>query len=107
MQSGISVSGSEITGTLKYLSSGQLVTDWGPGYFLALKFTDIPEGLDYNNVKVGLLPSQGSGLVNLDGDYNGVFKITDKDYQKFRVEITDGTYTKTQTFNLKGLELAR
>lgn len=105
MQTGVSVSGTEITGTLKYLSSGQLVTDWGPGYFLALKFSDFPSGLTYANTKVGLVPSVSSGLVTLDSDCNGVFKITDKDYQKFRVETTDGTYTQKQTFNLKGLKL--
>ena len=35
MQSNIAVSGNKITGTLKYLAEGQLVTDWGAGNFLA------------------------------------------------------------------------
>ena len=77
-----------ITGTLKYLESGQLVTDWGEGNFLALKFTNNnPDKI--KTIKVGLDPSQGSGLVPLDEDMNGVFKITDKDTQKFVVESYD------------------
>ena len=39
MQDDVEVSegGDALTGTLNYLTSGQLVTDWGEGYFLALK----------------------------------------------------------------------
>lgn len=74
-----------ITGTLKYLESGQLVTDWGEGNFLALKFiNNDPDKI--KTIKVGLDPSQSSGLVPLDEDMNGVFKITNKDTQKFVVE---------------------
>ena len=100
MQTGISISNYKITGTLKYLSSGQLVTDWGAGNFLALKFsgdaTSTPE-----DVKVGLEPSVSSGLVPLDSDKNGVFKITDKDRQYFVVEY-DG---KTVRYDLTGLTI--
>ena len=99
------MSGSKITGTLKYLSSGQLVTDWGAGNFLALKFTDVPETA--TSVKVGLDPSQGSGLVELlgDPDMNGVFKITNKYVQKFVVVTTDGKTTTEQRFDLSGLTI--
>lgn len=83
MQTSVSVSGKKITGTLHKLTSGQLVTDWGEGYFLALKFDNFTSGLTYENVKVGLSPTEGSGLVTLDSDKNGVFKITNKDVQKF------------------------
>lgn len=104
LQSGITVSGGAITGTLKYLSSGQLVTDWGAGNFLALAFTDLDTRAV--TVKVGLRPSQGSGLVDIvpDPDRMGVFKITDKDTQKFVVESADPSGTKTtQVFDLSGL----
>lgn len=104
LQSGITVSGGAITGTLKYLSSGQLVTDWGAGNFLALAFTDLDTRAA--TVKVGLRPSQGSGLVDIvpDPDRMGVFKITDKDTQKFVVESADPSGTKTtQVFDLSGL----
>lgn len=104
LQSGITVSGGAITGTLKYLSSGQLVTDWGAGNFLALAFTDLDTRAA--TVKVGLRPSQGSGLVDIvpDPDRMGVFKITDKDTQVFVVESADPSGTKTtQVFDLSGL----
>lgn len=93
-----------ITGTLKYLESGQLVTDWGEGNFLALKFTNNdPEKI--KTIKVGLDPSQSSGLVPLDEDMNGVFKITDKDTQKFVVESydEDDNLLKRDEYDLTGL----
>ena len=100
MQSDIAVADGAITGTLKYLDEGQLVTDWGAGNFIALKFT-VPA--QATSCKVGLDPSQGSGLVELDDDKDGVFKVTDKDTQKFMIVTTDGTYTLTQEFDLSGL----
>ena len=106
LQSGITVANGAITGTLKYLSTGQLVTDWGAGNFLALAFTDLDTRAA--TVKVGLRPSQGSGLVDIvpDPDRMGVFKITDKDTQKFVIESADPSGTKTtQIFDLSGLTL--
>ena len=99
----IEISDGKITGTLKYLSSGQLVTDWGAGYFMALKFSNIDKRL--KTVKVGLTPSEGSGLVPLDEDKNGVFKITNKATQKFTVQITDGRDTQTVYYDLSDLTL--
>ena len=80
----MTVTNNNITGTLKYLSSGQLVTDWGAGNFLALAFSDI--GDDITSVKVGMDPSQSSGLVELinDPDKMGVFKVTNKDINNTR-----------------------
>ena len=95
-----------ITGTLKYLSEGQLVTDWGEGYFMALKFKNIDP--DATSVLVGMDPSQSSGLVELinDPDKNGVFKVTDKSSQVFKVIQSNGVdQTVTQTFDLTGLVL--
>lgn len=107
MQSNVSVSGKRITGTLNKLTSGQLVTDWGEGYFLALKFDDFSTGLTYSDVKVGLLPSVSSGLVTLDSDKNGVFKITDKDVQKFVVrQEKEGVGRRTDYYDLSGLTLS-
>ena len=100
----LAVSNGKITGTLKYLSSGQLVTDWGAGYFMALKFSDIDPRL--RTVKVGLTPSEGSGLVALDEDLNGVFKVTDKSEQRFTVQITDGRDTQTTYYDLSDLTLS-
>ena len=102
------MTGNAITGTLLPQTDGTkaLVHDWGEGYFLALKFSDFSTGLTYADVQVGLDPSEGSGLVTLDNDCNGVFKITNKDTQKLKVVQTDGTWTKTQVFDLSGLTLS-
>lgn len=104
MQSSITVANGAITGTLKKLTSGQLVKDWGEGYFLALKFAWSDESI--TDVKVGLDPSVSSGLVSLDADKDGVFKITDKDAQVFMLKITNGDVTYTQTYDLSGLTLS-
>lgn len=102
MQTGITVTGNAITGTLKYIASGAIAQDWGPGYFLNLKFTDANAS---KTVKVGLNPSEGSGLVQIDNDKNGVFKITDKNTQKFVVLQIDGKAQLLQSFDLSGLTL--
>lgn len=103
MQTGITIADGAITGTLKYISSGAIAQDWGPGNFLCLKVPDA----DITNmtVRVGLNPSQGSGLVALDSDKNGVFKVTDKNTQKFVVLQQDGVKTKLQEFDLSGLTI--
>ena len=90
----------KITGTLKYVDSGTLATDWGAGNFIALKFTPA-DGVD--RVEVGLNPSAGSGLVDLDEDLNGVFKITNKNTQKFVVVNHKGKHSYTQVFDLSEL----
>lgn len=104
MQTSLAVANGAITGTLKYLSSGQLVTDWGAGNFMALNFTDIDSDAAY--VLVGLDPSVSSGLVKLDADHDGVFKVTNKATQKLIVQqwTADGLY-KQQAFDLSGLTL--
>lgn len=71
-----------------------------------MKFSDFSDGLTYEDVQVGLDPSAGSGLVTLDSDCNGVFKITNKSTQVLKVIQSDGTHTLTQTFDLSGLTLA-
>lgn len=62
---------------------------------------------DYTSVKVGMDPSVSSGLVEIldDPDKNGVFKVTDKDTQKFKVVATDGTYTTETVYDLSELVL--
>lgn len=103
--SDVAVNGKKIVGTLKYLEDGPIADYWGAGNFLALKFSDVDPRA--TSIKVGLNPSEGSGLVELlgDPDMNGVFKITDKSTQKFRVVITDGHVTKTTDYDLSGLTL--
>ena len=50
-------------------------------------------------------PSVSSGLVELlgDPDMNGVFKVTDKDAQVFKLVITNGITSRVQTLDLSGL----
>lgn len=103
MQTGITIADGAITGTLKYISTGAIAQDWGPGNFLCLKIPDAD--IADVTVKVGLSPSQGSGLVELDADKNGVFKITDKDSQQFVVLQQSGIAQKLQKFSLSGLTL--
>lgn len=90
---------------MKWLDEGAIVDTWGEGNFVVLKFSDIDENA--TSVKVGLDPSMGSGLVELidDPDKNGVFKVTDKNAQLFKVIISDGTKSTTKTYTLSGLTL--
>lgn len=104
IQSGLNVAGGAITGTLKYLDSGDLVTTWGEGNFMALEFLNIDQRA--TSVRVGMQPSEGSGLVEIidDPDKNGVFKVTNT-AQKFVVITSDGTHTSTAQYDLTGLTL--
>lgn len=107
MQSNVSFSDGKVTGTLKYLSGSNAITDvWGEGYFLCFNMADNTyTGL--TSVKVGLQPSVSSGLVEIinDPDKNGVCKVTDKNLQKFTVVWTDGSQTKSRAYNLGDLVL--
>ena len=107
LQTGIMVGDGKILGSLKYLSTGALATDWGAGNFLALQFG----GDAFDNAEhiyVGVDPSAGSGLMDIisDPDRASVTKITDKNGQKFKVIVDYGTYTEVKTFDLSGLTLA-
>lgn len=104
MQENVTVNKGKIKGTLKKLTSGQLVTDWGEGYFLSLKFTN--NDASVNSIKVGLQPSASQmDLQELDEDMNCVYKITDKDAQRFLVRSSDGTVTRTDSYDLSELVL--
>ena len=104
MQSDVAVANGAITGTLTKLTSGQLVTDWGEGYFMALKFTK--NNAAATTINVGLKPSVSSGLVPLDADMDGVFKVTNKDDQVFVVSCTDGEVVFEQDYDLSELVLS-
>ena len=68
-----------------------------------MKVTGIPE--DATSCKVGLEPSEGSGLVEIidDPDKNFAAFITDKDVQKLVLETTDGTSTVRKIYDLSPL----
>lgn len=100
----IAVAGNKITGTLKYLDTGALATDWGAGYFIALDFSNIDA--DATKVLVGLDPSESSGMQELDADHAGVFKVTNKEAQRLVIETVGVEGTHTQYFDLSGLTLS-
>ena len=103
MQTGVTISGKSITGTLHKQTSGQIVTDWGQGYFIGLKFA--PDS-DATVTKVGLAPSAGTGLLPLDEDNLAMFKITDINTQRVKVVSTRTGEEKTWFFDLSGLTLS-
>lgn len=91
MQEDIVVENGKITGTLKFIEDG--LSPSGPlsgdGYFIALKFTPDENA---TSTSVGLQPSMGTGMVELDEDLNAVFKI-DNVNQKLIVKSVDSTHT--------------
>lgn len=107
MQENIVIGADKITGTLKFVKGGIAPSGImaGDGYFMALKFSEVDASA--TSKKVGLVPSAGSGLVELDADMNAFMKISDIQNQVFEVVITDGTRTGVQKFDLSGLELKR
>lgn len=85
------------------MSGSNAITDvWGPGNFLYLKFT-LPAGITYSDVKVGMVPSAGSGLVSLDADLDGIVKVTDKDAQLFKMRIEKNGQIYEEGYDLSGL----
>lgn len=105
--SDVKFEGGAVTGTLKYLATGNAITNkWGAGNFAAIKF-NADDWTKYTSVMVGLEPSVSSGLVEIkdDPDKNGVFKITNKATQVLKVVATDGTNTRIDRYNLSGLTL--
>lgn len=106
MQTSLTIADGAITGTLKYLDSasgGDIVPVWGEGNFMALEFTNFDTSA--TKVLVGLQPSVSSGLVDVlnDPDHNGVFKVTNKNTQRFVVQTRNGTEISTQYYDLSGL----
>ena len=106
MQTGIVVADGAITGTLKFIEGGIAPGVLsGDGNFMFLKFVDKN---DADSVKVGLVPSAGTGMVELDSDMNAVFKVAgvyEGKQQVLKIETTKDGIVKTQTFDLTGLVL--
>lgn len=108
IQNNLMISGNAIKGDLLYLDEGPIASNWGAGYFMALDLSD-NDFTGLTSVKVGMSPSQSSGLIEIttDPDKNGVFKVTDKMSQKFVILSTDGTSTCSQAFDLSQLNLVK
>lgn len=110
IQSGVSLTGKKFAGTLNYLTGDNaIVNEWGEGNFLAVTFSATNWNA-YDSVKVGLEPSQGSGMVELIGhldDLDSVFKIGNDVSQKFKIIASKaGKVTRTQVYDLTDLVLA-
>lgn len=106
MQTSVTVSGKNITGTLHKLTSGSLVDVWGEGYFIGLAFSNFASGITYADTKVGIMPTEGAGLVTLDDDCLAVFKVTDKDSQRIEVvQAKTGVGRLAEFYDLSGLTL--
>ena len=95
----MSVSGGKITGTLKYYDdpTKSLVQQWGEGYFIAVGFSNFSSGLTYEDVEVGITPTEGAGLVHLDDEQDAVIKVTDPS-QRITAIQTDANGHKRQQF---------
>jgi len=101
LQENVTVEDGAVEGTLKYVSTGSLPTTWGPGNFIALAFSS-PDSTATKH-RVGVKPSAGSGLGELDSDMDAVIKITDKVKQNLIVESTDGKRTHRTVYDLSKL----
>lgn len=109
LQSDIAVANGEVTGSLKFIEGGLDPSGTGPlagdGYFLALKWSNLDTHT--TSLKVGLKPSEGTGLVECfaDPDRNGVFKISDIVNQRVVIVQSDGTHKNAQYYTLNKLVL--
>ena len=104
--SDLAVSNGAVTGTSKWLSGNNGITaKWGAGNFIVLKWSDIDPNA--TSIKVGLEPSAGTGMVECydDLDRNGIFKINNKNVQKFKLIVSDGLHSRVQYLDLSGLTL--
>lgn len=101
-QSSVTVDGTTIKGTLKFIEGG--LSPAGPlagdGNFLAVKWS-APDA-NATSLTVGLVPS-ASGMDPVecidDPDHNGVFKISSND-QKLVFKQSGAGHTNVQTFDL-------
>ena len=108
-QSGITIANGAITGTLTKTSA--FSNPWGTGYFLALKWADAD--LTNTDVKVGVMPTAGTGLLSLDSDKDALLKLSYFDDDgKPTQKVTVRMYSKAnplffveQKLDLSGLTL--
>lgn len=102
LQSNVVVTDNGISLTSKFIEGG--LAESGPlagdGYFMALTWS--APGSDITSVKVGVVPSQGTGLVEgiTDPDRTIVVKLNPSVPQNFVIVSTDGVNTNTQVYPL-------
>lgn len=102
LQSNVVITDNGISLTSKFIEGG--LAESGPlagdGYFMALSWS-VP-GNDITSVKVGVVPSQSTGLVEglTDPDRTVVVKLNPSVPQNFVIVSTDGVNTNTQSYPL-------
>lgn len=103
-QTGVTITGDRITGTLIKSTNSVMARDWGEGWFICLKFSNFPAGTD--SCYAGIYPSQSSGAgdVYSDSDHAIIAKVNDRKQQRIKVTTTAGTKAITQWFDISGLE---
>ena len=101
LQSGIVISESAITGTLKHVTGYEQFNPSDDseqsGNFLALSLTSEDEA----EIKTQLVGGTKGEVVVDDGFC--VYRITDHESQKVKVSVTKGEDTVTRTYDLSGL----
>lgn len=103
LQEGVSIGNTDISGTSKYVedyTEAGFNMDLGHN-FLALHFTAEDEAV----IRVGLDPTQGSGMVTLDEDGIFIGQLKDNN-QLVRVEVTKGDVVTTRVYTLKNVIFA-
>lgn len=106
LQSGVTISGSTISGTLNPVDdytgfSGNVAEQ--SGHYLVLKATTENAS---DTITVELVGGTVGHPVTLDSDRNIVLRIANPSTQSVRVVATNGTSTVTKTYSLTGLTLA-
>lgn len=110
LQSDIAIEGDKITGSLNFIEGGLAPSGYlaGDGYFMALTWSEPKQAENITSVKVGLVPSAGSGMVEGidDPDRTIVAKVDPALGQKFMIEQrnADGVRAKYYDLELEFLE---
>lgn len=106
LQSGVTISGSTISGTLNNIDgytgfSGNVAEQ--SGHYLVLR---ADTGNPSDTITVELVGGTVGHPVTLDSDRNIVLRIANTSTQSVKVVATDGTSTVTKSYSLTGLTLA-
>ena len=106
LQSGVTISGSTISGTLNNIDgytgfSGNVAEQ--SGHYLVLR---ADTGNASDTITVELIGGTVGHPVTLDSDRNIVLRIANTSTQSVKVVATDGKHTVTKSYSLTGLTLA-
>lgn len=106
LQSGVTISGSTISGTLNNIDgytgfSGNIAEQ--SGHYLVLR---ADTGNASDTITVELIGGTVGRPVTLDSDRNIVLRIANTSTQSVKVVATDGKQTVTKSYSLTGLTLA-